>query len=317
MKKILVTMAERKWIRDHASIEMGKTVKYRVIDLDKVVAQIRQDREKYNLSPYVDIIPLSPDMHKSPNKMPTYQKDPVTGVYYGLPNGEDDYGNIRWQRLQLSDNLSLNLENEMECKLWAVLRFNSDIEGSPFQKQYPYYKIFDPVVEAKAEKDEIQLMKMAFDMVDKLQKSPREMVFFARYLGEDLRENANINIIEGALLRYAKNHPGLFVSKFNDKNRSFGERFHTALALGIIDQYPDRGYVYRELPIGHSEEEAIKMLSLDNTLMTAINNLIYEQDKVLKIVENEGKMAQGLKLQAPAAKSDKKEKEKEVVTDFE
>ena len=307
MKKLLVTMAERNWIREHASLEMGKTIKYRVIDLDKTVARIRKEREENNLSPYIDIIPLHPDMHKVPNKMPTYQKDPITGVLYGVPNGEDEYGNIKWQRLQMSDSLSLNLDVEMECRIWTVLRFNSDIEGSPFQKQNPYYKVFDPVDQAKAEIDEITHMRKAFDLFDRLKASPKEMVFFARYLGEDLRSNSNRSIVEGAISRYARNNPVDFINKFEAKERSFAERFFSALSLGIIEQHPDKGYTYRNMPLGHSQEEAIKMMSMDNSLITAINNLILEKDNVMRIVEAE------FTHKAMKIDKDVKEKKKEKI----
>ena len=280
-------MTERNWIRENAVIEMGKTIKYKVVDLEKLVRKIRDERKDNNLSPYVDIIPINADAHKTPNKMPTFQKDPITGVLYGIPNGEDDYGNIKWQRLQLSDSISLNLENDMECKIWAVLRFNSEIEGSPFQKQNPYYKVFDPVDQAKNEMQEVVQMKVAFELVDQLKKSPRELVFFARYLGEDLRENSNLDIVEGAVLRFARHNPAEFIKKFEDKDRSYAERFHAALSLGILEQTPDKGFMYKNLPLGYSMEESIKTLSMDNSLMTAINNLIIEKDNVIRIVETE------------------------------
>lgn len=284
MSKVLVSVSEREWIRDHASIEMGKVVKYKVIDINKVVSKIREDRKNNNLSPYVDIVPISADQHKVPNKMPTFQKDPITGVFYGLAVGEDEYGNIRWQRIQIGDSLALNLDNEMDAKIWAVIRFNSDIQGSPFQKQTPYYKIFDPVETAKAEYNEIQEMKQAFDRVEQMKKDPKTMVFFARYLGEDLRENTNLEILVGTLLKYAKNTPYEFNSKYLNRNRAFAEKFHSGLALGIIEQHPDRGYVFRNVPIGYTEEECIKTFSTDQAVMTAVNLLILERDIVTRMI---------------------------------
>ena len=287
MNKILVSVEERNWIKQHASIEMGRVVKQRVIDLEKVIHRIREERSKNNLTPYVDIVPVSADQFKVPNKMPTYQKDPVTGVLYGIAIGEDDYGNIKWQRLQLTDSLSLNLDNEMDARIWAILRFNPDITGSPFQKQNPYYKVFDPVDNAKATISEAKEMQVAFDRVKSLTEHPKEMVFFARYLGEDLRENANKEIIEGILLQYAKNFPEEFNKKFNAKERAYAERFYTAKAIGIIESHPDRGFLFRNVPIGFSDEEAIRTLSSDAAIMSAINTLIIENDKVMRIVQKD------------------------------
>lgn len=308
MKKVLVSIEERNWIKNEASIEMGKVVKQRVIDLDKVIARLREERKRYNLSPYVDIIPLSGDQFKVPNKMPTYQKDPVTGVLYGIPVGEDEFGNIRWQRLQLTDTLSLNLDNEMDARIWAVLRFNPDIQGSPFQKQYPYYKVFDPVDEAKATINEAKEMELAFDRVRALREHPKDMVFFVRYLGEDLRENANKEIIEGILLKYAKNYPNEFNKKFNAKDRGYAERFFTAKAIGVVENHPERGFLFRNVPIGITEEEAIRTLSTDSAIMSAVNSLIIENDKVIQTVTRET-AKNNFDTQSPKTSKGKKEKE--------
>ena len=315
MNKVLVSVEERNWIKQHASIEMGKVVKQRVVDLDKVVQRIREGRSQNSLTPYVDIVPVSADQFKIPNKMPTYQKDPVTGVLYGIPIGEDDYGNIKWQRLQLTDSLSLNLDNEMDARIWAVIRFNPDIAGSPFQKANPYYKIFDPVDQAIATIGEAKEMQIAFDRVRSLTEHPKEMVFFARYLGEDIRENANKQIVEGILLQFAKNFPAEFNKKFNAKERSYAERFYTAKAIGVIESHPDRGFLFRNVPIGFSDEEAIKTLSTDSAIMSAVNTLIIENDKVMRIVLKETSYEEESVGNKPKkGKEEEKEEEVEVLT---
>ena len=287
MTKELVTMAERKWIAENAVIEMGSAIKFKVMDLNKVVKKIQQDRAEANVSPYVEIQPVSADAHKMPNRLATFQKDPDTGVLYGIAIDQDEFGNIRWQKIQLHDHLSLNLDRPEEAKVWAVLRFHPDIQGSPWQNDAPYYKIFDPTEVAKSEMSEIAAMKKAFGRVDKIKDRPRDMVLFARYLGEDLRENSNLDIVQGALLRFAKNRPFLFNQKWDSNERSFAERFHTGLALGIITQDVDRGYIYRQFQLGVTEEESIRFLKRDSNITGSLAHEIQEKDTLVKHVEKE------------------------------
>ena len=282
--KVLVSIEERKWIRDEASIEMGSKVKYRVIDIDKVVDRIMEERRNETMTPWVDIQPISEDMHKTPNKMTAFQKDPITGVYYGLAIDEDSYGNIRWQKIQLQDHLSLNLDNRNDAKIWAVLRFHPDIQGSPFQRQNPYYKIYDPVESARAERGEVEAMKISFDRIDKILNDPKTMVNFTRYLGIDLMENSNFEIVRSKLLMHAKNYPFDFNKKWESKQRSYGEYFTSARALGIVQNVVDRGFMYKGISLGLSEEDAIKYLSSDTSVMTAISNELADKDTVIQSV---------------------------------
>lgn len=286
-QKLLVTLDERKRIQSDMSKEFGTKIKYRVIDLDKVIKEIREQRARYSLSPYVEIKPISPDMHKTPSRTGTFQKDPITGIYYGIAISQDDFGNMKWQKIQIGDSLSLNLDLDDDAKVWAVIRFNPDIAGSPFQKQSPYYEVYDPIETARAEMGEIKQMQKAFARVELIKDKPIEMVLFARYLGEEIRDNAAYDIVFNTLLKVAKNHPIDFNKKWSDKNRSYGERFATARVLGIITQDIDKGYVFRNIPLGQTEEEAIRFLSKDASILNSISNSIIEEDVVVNKMKEE------------------------------
>lgn len=315
-RKLLVTLEERKLIQKEMSMEFGTKVKYRVMDLEKVVEKIRAERARFSLSPYIEIKPISPDMHKLPSRTGTFQKDPITGVLYGIPIDQDEFGNMRWQKIQIGDNLSLNLDNVNDAKMWAVLRFNPDIKGSPFQVQNPYYEIYDPIVIARAEMGEVAQMKKAFERIDAIQDRPVDMVMFARYVGEEIRENASLDILYNTLLKFARNYPEEFNKKWESKSRSYGERFASAKAIGVITQDIDRGYIFRNIPLGLSEEEAIRFMSKDQNIMTAINDMILEKDDVVKGIKAEvefmAKKEDGKKEVAT-----NKKKEKSEVSDFE
>jgi hypothetical protein len=289
---------------------MGKNVQYPILDIDKAVERITAQRANQSMSPYIEIQPISEDMHKVPNRVATFQKDPITGVYYGIALDQDEFGNIRWQKLQLHDNISLNLDRRDDAKIWAVLRFHPDVQGSPWQVQNPYYKIYDPIDVAREEGKEIELMKKAFDRVDILLDNPKNMVFFARYLGEEFAENSNFELVRGALLRFAKNAPSDFNRKWENKLRSFGEHFSSATALGIITNDADRGYMFRNISLGINPEEAIRTLSQDSNIMNSINNDLAEKDQVIlrikEELEKETKTGNGEKnkVKVPAGEDD-------------
>lgn len=282
--KQLVTIEERKWIAENATVEMGTKVKYRVMDVDKVVDRILLSRKNEAMTPYVEILPISEDLHKVPSRLPTFQKDPVTGVYYGIPIGEDDFGNPRWQKIQLQDNLSLNLDKKDDARIWAVIRFYPGLLGSPWQEQNPYYKVFDPIEKARADRNEVELMKTAFDHVDSVIKDPKAMVQFARFIGLELAENANYEIVRSKLLMEAKENPAEFIRKWDHKLRSYGEYFESARALGIIKSEPDRGFLFKGVSLGFSKEEAVKFLKNDTNVMTSISNELDEKDVVVRYV---------------------------------
>jgi hypothetical protein len=307
-KKELVSLEERIWISKNAYRLMGKAVQIKVIDLDKMVERMKQQRKENKLSPYVEIQPISEDMHKTPNRIATYQKDPITGVHYGIAIDQDDFGNPRWQKIQIQDSLSLNLDVDSEAKIWAVIRFHPDIEGSPWQVQNPYYKIYDPIAIADRESMEIEAIKLAFDRVDMIADKPQEMVLFARYLGEEFLENANYKLVKGALLRTAKNNPSFFNQKWTDRNRSYGEYLQTALALGIIVNDISRGFLFRNIQIGLSKEDAIRTLSMDQNILSSIGAEIFEKDKVMATVKND------LSLEEKKTKTKKESKAKEEVS---
>ena len=284
MKKELVPIEERQWIAKNAFLEMGSVVKHKIMDINKVVARMREQREARNLTDYLQVIPISPDLYKMPNKTMTFQKDPITGVLYGLPIDQDSFGNIRWQKIQLNDSLPLDLTKLNDAKLWAVLRFSSDIEGSPFQGETPYYKVYDPVDIAKAEREEIELMKECFDRINSFEGNAKEMVLFARFLGEDIIDSSNFDIVMGILLKKAKNYPAVFKKRWESKARSFAEKFYSGKALGIITDDAERGFLYKNIGIGLNEEEAIKFLAKDRNILSAINSEIDDKDLVVKNV---------------------------------
>lgn len=285
----LVTMEERKWIRDNATVTHGsdKILRFKVIDLPKVVDRIRQERERAGLTTLINIVPVAVDKYKKPNRSFTYQRDPNTGVYYGILLKEDQYGGLVWQRVTISDGLPLNIERDDDAKIWAVIRFNPNIMGSPFQSDSPFYRVDDPVEQANIEIRRAELITEAFTKIVALSADPKSMVHFARFLGEDVHESSNLNVVRSQLYKVAQHAPADFINKWNSNRRTAGEIFTSGVALGIIANYPDRGYLYNNIPIGLDEAEALNYLMKDPKLLSAINMNVLENDKVISAIEKE------------------------------
>lgn len=284
----LVSIKERLWISENAVVEYGTNVKYRVMDVSKVAEMLIKQRQKLNLPMWIDIRPISPDMHKMPNKVATFQKDPRTGVYYGIPIGEDSFGNIRWQKIQLHDSLPLNLEKDSDAKIWAVIRFHPDLQGSPWQNDNPYYMVYDPYVESVSTMDSIQELRKAFKRIDELEKLPIDMLRLARYLGIDLRETSTINVIKSEVYKWAKERPTTFNRMWEDKKRALAEVFATAYSLGIITNEINKGYMYKTIPLGVSREEAINKIEKDDSVRTGIINESKARDVLMNRIAKEG-----------------------------
>ena len=281
----LVTLEERQWIAKNAVIQMGQKLKYYVMDVDKVAQKIIADRQKAGMSMNVEIMPISPDMHKTPNRISTFQKDPITGVLYGIAISEDEYGNIRWQKIQLHDHLPLNLSKLDDARIWAVLRFHPDLKGSPWQLQNPYYKVYDPVETARRELTEVDAIKQAFDHIESILENPKAMVNFARFIGVELNESTNYEVVRGRLLQEARNHPFDFNKMWKYSGRAYGELFEAARSLGLIQSEVNQGFMYKGIPLGVTREEAIRTLQKDTRLSAAISERLRAEDKVVKTVE--------------------------------
>lgn len=280
-------MEERQWIRKEACLKYGKTLKFEVIDVDKVVDRIRQERVAAGLTTLINIVPVFVDQYKKPNRSFTYQKDPITAVYYGILLKEDQYGALVWSRVTISDGLPLDINRTDEARIWAVIRFNPNIKGSPFQTDNPFYKVDDPTENAMIEITRAETLKKAFDKIDLIIKNPRDMVYFARYLGHDVHESSNMNVVKSILYKAAQLAPLEFITKWDSKQRSAYEIFHSAVALSVIMNYPDRGYVYKSIPLGADRDSVVAYLQKDPQMLTVLNREIIDADKVVEKIENE------------------------------
>lgn len=285
-QQLLVTEQERySYLEDKLFLEIGTNVKHRILDVEKVSNKLIEVIEENNLSPWIEIRPIYPDKNKERNYWMTYQKDHLTSIKIGLIIEAYPDGNPRWQKIILGDYLKLNLKNTDERKMWTVLRFYPEIKGSPFAKTSPYYHVYDPNVEAKNKMAEVLAMKEAFDNIEKIKNDSKALVSFARYMGEEIEEGINHDVLFSRLLEIARRNPNDLNVRFNSKRRSFAELFHSANALGIIENSVSGGFSYRSVQLGLNPTECIELLVKDTGLLTSINEEVKKKDKIVNSIQ--------------------------------
>jgi hypothetical protein len=303
MYKLLVTRDEREWYEKHASKLVGpeKGIQFPVIDVKIAAKHVKERINNEGGSRFIEIQPISENKYKNINKGMTFEKDPEFGLLYGICTGVDNVtGNPRWQKIYINDKFSLDTNRDADLQIWTVIRFFSGLAGSPFQAQLPYFKVYDPIVEAEKEAKKVEMLEQAFDRIRLVNDKPRELLNIVRWLGAgNLYEGISVTVLKSYLLKMAQLDPINFNRKWDSKDRSFAEILSAALQLNIIKQDPDRGITYNNIPLGVTEEEAIKFLRTDGNICQAVNRQVIESDHIAISLEKPkstlGKVAAGKK----------------------
>jgi len=289
-KDLLVTMSERNWIKENAIQEVGESFKYHVIDIKKASKHVMDERKRKMMSDVIEIRPIYPDLNKAPSRTGTFQKDPITNVYYGILISVNEYGNMKWHKTQIHDYFLLDLNKELDLNIWTILRFNPNIKGSPFQGDNPYYYVYDPVDEALSEMKRAEMIEKAFAKISTIKSRPQEMLMFARYMGEDFNQSVNTQVVLGKLFKLATDYPEEIIKKWDSNDRGAAEKLRSAMSLGIVTSDIDRGLMFRNVPLGLDEEQAIRTLKKDQNITSSINIEIQQKDILMKKMIEEGKV---------------------------
>lgn len=288
---MLVTMDERTWIAKSAVQEMkNENFTYKINDLDKIIEKIRADREKVGMGMYIVIKPIRNSPFKTPSYGLTFQKDPITGVYYGIPNGKDQYGNPKWQRIPIGEYIQFDLNKDHDAKIWSVFRFHPSLKGSPFNGFNGARTIFeleDPGEEAKIEKAGLDQMRIAMERIDLILNKGKDLVNFARYLGENVNNKTGLSMLQSSVIKYMRKDPVEFNKKWENNYRTYVEVIHAGIDVGKIQDLPGSGIMYNNIPLGQSVEEAAQYLKTDRGIMNVLVHEIEEKDEVSKNIEDE------------------------------
>lgn len=278
----LVSLAEREYLAKHCVTKMGKDITIDVLNINKATEYMRSLRLKNGATPFVVIKPIFENQFKEMRLSGTYQRDDKTGLRYGIPLREDQFGNILWRKIRIVETETLHIMDNLEdAKTWTVLRFHPQLKNSPWQKSSPIFEVHDPGLAAGKEIAKANGMKKAFEAIDKLSEKPADMLNFVRYMGEEITDYTQMKIITGTLNTLAMQDPIGFLRKFNNPSRAYYHVFHAAYQNGLFTEIPGQGYYYKNNPLGMEEIDVIATLRKDSVLISSVVGEIEEKDNAL------------------------------------
>ena len=216
-----------------------------------------------------EVVPI--DEKKLLNLTFTCFKDPKTGVWYGIPIGEnDENGRPVFRRVTIAGRRMYYLENEEDAIEWALVKRHPSVLNSPLQKGKPILKIYDRKKEATVRLSKIRRGAEAVDIaLNKL--AGNELFDFARTIGVS-PENNDLEVVAQLVAEKAQRDPDDFMNRYSDINRSVSEVINRARAAGLIAYKLDTGLVYKEsYPLGSSDIAAIAHLKDNPKLLETIN----------------------------------------------
>jgi hypothetical protein len=272
---------KKDWIK-----EVGKDIKQRVVDVDKLGAYLFKKRSEEGMSPYIDILSVKEHQDRNNHQDFKFSKDAETGLLFGIVSGLYPDGNIKWLKIDIMDYETLNLNNISDLRKWVVLRYWSLMEGSPFQIEFPIFKVRDPELEAIEEIQKATEIEEVLDLAKNLKG--KEMLYFARAIGiTGMKKGITERVLRGLILTRAIKEPNVFIECYKGKDRSLKEAFYNGMAVGKIQNDFEKGYVYRGVVLGRDEYGVIEYLreNMDTTreILREINTfddfILYEEGK--------------------------------------
>ena len=191
-----------------------------------------------------EVVPI--DEKKLLNLTFTCFKDPKTGVWYGIPIGEnDENGRPVFRRVTIAGRRMYYLENEEDAIEWALVKRHPSVSK----------------IRRGAEAVDIALNKLAGN----------ELFDFARTIGVS-PENNDLEVVAQLVAEKAQRDPDDFMDRYSNINRSVSEIINRARAAGLIAYKLDTGLVYKEsYPLGSSDIAAIAHLKDNPKLLETIN----------------------------------------------
>jgi len=192
--------------------------------------------------------------------------DPETGVVFGIPLGtEKETGELKFDRIVLTDMMQFDLSIPRDRKLWCVISHHPCMMGSPFQSGTPKYKQIDKDKEAnkiiRMSKARRRASEIAENMIG------AELYDMATNLGVSSEHN-NLNTLLAAVIEKAEKEPNEFLDIYDNANRNVLTAFNRARATGLITLDVTNGYMWKDTyALGSTEAMAVKKLIENPTLL--------------------------------------------------
>ena len=302
---MLITKEERKFIAEECTFQHDSPAGYKLIDIEKARKYTMDRIKKDGGSMIKELLPVHPQIYKTPNYGFTLAKDKEFGILYGLYLRDDEHGNPFFQRIRLSDGITINLKNDSDQRIWTVIRMWSRLQGSPFQSTDPIFKLYDPVSEADKELTLMDAMDKALKRAYQIYDSPEDIVGFLRHSGSSIDLSANIKVIRANLLKMARMEPVRFNDLWSDENKPYSQVFQAGVELNVIEHDVGKGYQYGDIHLGLSKDECMLYFKEHDDIFRSIKNRVDNSDTIVK------DMAKEVSSNPSVAKESKKEAPKE------
>lgn len=216
-----------------------------------------------------EIVPI--EEKKMLNFSFTCFKDPRTGIWYGITDGQD-YQTKRpiFRRITITGRRLYNLENEEDAIEWAIISRHPSTLGSFLQKGLPLVKPYDRKKIAVARLQKIKRGAEAVDIALNHLKG-NELLDFARLLAIT-PENNDYEVVAQLVAEKAQRDPELFMDKYSDANKEILIVINRARSTGMIKYKIDHGFVYNDsLPLGSSDIAVITYFKNNVRLLESID----------------------------------------------
>jgi hypothetical protein len=296
-KRVLVTEKDRIRVRNEA-VKYGKPsegIQYNLINFENEIKLLRKTR---GLNKLITLIPNRTDVINADNRITkygiqtgsfTFVKDSENDVLYGIPVGILPDGNIRWRRIIIEEKYTFNLDNEMDCKLYLVMRMHPEVEGSPFQNTDPKYRIYDPEWESEQIRYKAKMARAAMAKIDEL--TGKNLVYFCRNLGiaNDITKETTSNLLISRLEEFAMSNPIEFMERYESSDRSINETIMSGMTFGLLSDRGADGYYYDGVMLGLNIQQVITYMKQNPDLYIRFSKAIEEVDVTTKSIIGEQK----------------------------
>lgn len=204
--------------------------------------------------------------------------DPKFRVWFGVPMGiNENTGKFTWKRFYPGEFREYNLANENDAIEWAIISRHPIMKGAR-----PLYKVYDVEADAKAEIEIIGLIDTAVGIAKNMKF--KEWVDAARYFGKSVEGMSSL-MLQSEIYKIARNTPKELVDYWENDNKELIDLFNAAKSTGLIAFDHNTGWMYeRTLPLGPTEQSAIKYIKNDAVLSKAIQQKCKDRDKAVKAI---------------------------------
>lgn len=187
-----------------------------------------------------------------------YIHDRDNDLYYGIPSGYDDKGKLIWKPIIVADDAVFDLTKTNDAEIWAVLRNHYSVEGSPFAKGKPKYKVYDKEKEANLFLAKDGLRRNAMEIARGLYGE--NLLEMCRAAGKDV-ESMSAPIMSMTIIDFADKNPDKFLQIWDNPSRKELFTFKRGISVGIINYDPVMSaYMYNGVTLGTSEPQAVEYL---------------------------------------------------------